>query len=164
MQPIRAALRGLPPLIVAFALAAGLAGCEPRAVDGASQVVDGLEFDYGVVPAEAAQQHPADHPEAAMHGGAQKDPLSYHVTLAVLDARTRAQVSDAEVTLKLSGPGHGPGVISMPLEPMAIAGTTTYGGYVDLPMATKYDLTFEIVRPEQRDHRIRARFTYDRPD
>jgi hypothetical protein len=164
MQTPRAALFGLLPLLVVSAFVVALAACAPRATEGSSQVADGLEFDYGIVPSQTVGQHPSDHPEAGMHGGAPQDRYSYHVTLAVFDAKTRTRIDDAEVTLKLAGPGHGLGVVSMRLEPMAIAGAMTYGGYVDLPKAARYDLTFEVARPDRRNNPVKARFIYERPD
>jgi hypothetical protein len=162
MQPSKSALGGLLPLLAVSAFVVALAGCSPRGAEGPSQVVDGLEFDYGVIPSQTVQQHPSDHPEAGMHGGAPQD--SYHVTLAIFDAKSHTRIDDADVTLKLTGPGHGVGVVSMPLEPMAIAGAMTYGGYVSFPKAARYQLTFEAVHADRRDHPVQARFVYDRPD
>jgi hypothetical protein len=162
MQPSKPALGGLLPLLAASALAVALAGCSPRGAEGPSQFVDGLEFDYGVVPSETVRQHPSDHPEAGMHGGA--PPISYHVTLAISDAKSHARIDDARVTLKLTEPKHGIGVFSMPLEPMTIAGATTYGGYISFPTAARYQLTFEAAHIDGRAHSVKARFVYDRPD
>ena len=162
MLPSKLALSGLLPLVAVSTLVVVLAGCSPRGVEGSSQVVEGLEFDYGVVPSETVRQHPSDHPEAGMHGGA--PPNSYHVTLAISDAKSHARIEDAGVTLKLTGPGHGIGVVSMRLEPMTIAGATTYGGYISFPKAARYQLTFEAARIVGREHSVNARFVYDRPD
>jgi hypothetical protein len=161
MQTPRAALFGLLPLLTVSAFVVALAGCAPHASESRSQVVDGLTFDYGVDPSETVQQHPSGHPEVGMHRGPL--PNSYRVTLAVFDTQTHARIDDAQVTLKLKGPGHGVGVVSMPLEPMTIAGATTYGGYVSLPGAARYQLTFEVARPDRRDNPVKARFVYYRP-
>lgn len=147
-------------LLLAPVFAVVLAGCQPRASEAQSQTVDGLKFDYGVVPSEVAKEHPSDHTEATMHQSPSAD--SYHVTLAVVDAQTGARIDDARVQLDLSGPGH-PGLSAMPLDVMTINGAPTYGGYVTLPRAAKYRLTFEVRRPGQGHNSVKARFVYDRP-
>lgn len=159
MTTMRRALRTGAALLVAPAFGLALAACQPRASEASSQVVDGLKFDYGVVPSEVAQAHAPDHPEATMHQGPL--PSGYHVTLAVFDAKTSARIDDAQVQLDLSGPGH-PGHVTMPLDIMTINGAPTYGGYVALPSAAKYRLTFEVRRPGEHSP-VKARFLYDRP-
>ena len=80
-----------------------------------------------------------------MHGGPLKAPGATHVTLAAFDARTGARISDATASLDVSGPGH-PGRVSVPLEPMTVAGGATYGGYVTLQKGGSYRLTFTVKR------------------
>lgn len=153
-------------MLAAGALA--LAACQPRPVEGASQVVDGLKVEYGVIEgATAAQAHPGAHraigltaPSATPRPPPPKH--AYHVTLAAFDAKTGARVDDAEVMLNIQGPGH-PGHGSMRLDPMTIAGTSTYGGYVVLPQPGRYRLTFHIARPGQLNDPAKAVFAYERP-
>lgn len=153
----RSALLGLaiPALVL------GLGACQPGANAGQSAVVDGLRLEYGVVPSEVVQAHDPAHPEAQMHEGALEN--GYHVTLAVFDAQSSARIDDANVTLKLSGPGH-PGNVAMPLELMTIANSPTYGRYVALPRPGRYQLTFDVARPGRRHDPATARFTYELPD
>lgn len=140
-----------------------LAGCGRAPSEAQSQVVDGLRFDYGVVPAETVSEHPSDHPERAMHEGVPTAPDTYHVVLAVFDAKTGERIKDADVSLELSGPGHGPGRVVMPLEPMPVVGDVTYGGYVSLPESAKYRLTFDAAHAGGRSGTVKAPFVFDRP-
>ncbi|WP_204313027.1 MULTISPECIES: hypothetical protein, partial [Gammaproteobacteria] len=72
-------------------------------------------------------------------------------------------IKDADVTLELSGPGHGVSRVTMPLEPMAPVADVTYGGYVSLPASAKYRLTFDAAHAGGRSDTVRARFLYERP-
>jgi hypothetical protein len=151
------------PIALAVVVLAGatLSACAPRASEGQSQVVEGLKLDYGLVADQVVAGHPADHPETTMHGGAPTDPHSYHVVLSVADARSGQRVTDAEVSMDLSGPGH-PGVNTSPMDPMTVNGQQTYGHYVVLPSEGPYQLKFEVRRPGQ--HRpMAARFVLRRP-
>jgi hypothetical protein len=151
-------------LVSCAAIALALSGCGRAPSEAPSQVVDGLRFDYGVVPRETVNEHPSDHPERTMHqGGAPSGSDSYHVVLAIFDAKTGARIKDADVTLELSGPGHGVGRVTMPLESMAQVADVTYGGYVSLPASAKYRLTFDAAHAGGRSDTVKARFIYERP-
>jgi hypothetical protein len=154
----RRALAG--PAIAALALAV-VSACAPRASEAQSQVVEGLKLDYGLVADQTVAGHPKDHSEAAMHGGAPVDPHGYHVVLSVADAKSGQRVSDAEVSMGLSGPGH-PGTNVTAMDPMIVEGQQTYGHYVVLPSQGPYQLKFEVRRYGQ--HRSgAARFLLQRP-
>ena len=76
--------------------------------------------------------------------------------LAVFDATTGARIKDAEFSLELSGPGHGPGPVVMPPEAMAAVGELTYGGYISLPDSAKYRLTFDVAHAAGRRDTVKA--------
>jgi hypothetical protein len=153
--------RLLAALAAAVVVSAALSACAPRASEGQSQVVEGLKLDYGLVADQTVADHPTDHPETTMHGGAPKDSHGYHVVLSVADAHSGQRVTDAEVSMDLSGPGH-PGVNTSPMDPMTVNGQQTYGHYVVLPSDGPYQLKFEVRRPGQ--HRpVAAHFTLRRP-
>ena len=147
-----------PGLIAALALF----GCQPATSEAQTQVVQGVQFAYGVVRNEAVLAHPADHPERSMHDGVSTGPDTYHVVLALRDAKTGTRIEDADVTLLLAGPGH-PGRVVMALAPMGLANVLTYGGYVSLPSAAKYRLTFAVTRPGAGHRAVQARFLFQRP-
>ena len=159
-RPQRLARAAIAGVLMASALAA--AGCAPRAVDGQSQTIRGVRFDYGVVRATVASEHPPDHPEASMHGGAPAAPDSYHVVLALFDQGSGARITDATVVMKLSGPGH-PGVVETPMESMTVNGDASYGGYVSLPSDAEYRMTFVVSRSGRPGDHAQAAFELKRP-
>ena len=80
-----------------------------------------------------------------MHGRIPRGPHEYHVVATIFDAATGARVSDAAVVAQVSGLGlYGP---KKKLEPMETAGTTTYGGFFDLPGRDLYTVRLAIDRP-----------------
>jgi hypothetical protein len=149
--------------VTSLMIVVALSGCGRAPSQAQSQVVAGLRFDYGVVPGEAVNEHASDHPERTMHQGPPAAPDSYHVVLALFDARSGARIKDADVTLELSGPGHGVGRVTIPLEPMAQVADVTYGGYLSLPASAKYRLTFAVARAGGRSNTVKAPFIYERP-
>jgi len=79
-----------------------------------------------------------------MHGGIPKGPHEYHFVAAVFDAASGARVSDAVVTAEVAGLGLSGS--KEKLEPMQIAGTTTYGGFFDLPGFDLYTVKLTVER------------------
>lgn len=142
--------------------ALALFGCQPATSEAQTQVVQGVQFAYGIVKSEAVLAHSADHPERTMHDGVPTGPDTYHVVLALQDARAGTRISDADVTLALAGPGH-PGRVVMALAPMGPAAALSYGGYVSLPSAARYRLTFAVTRPGAGRRAVQARFLFQRP-
>jgi len=112
-----------------------------------SKTAGGLTVYLGVVPAEIIKGPP-------MHGHISKGPHDYHViskspheyhiVAAIFDAASGERVSDADVTAEVSGLGLAGG--KKKLEPMQIAGTTTYGGFFDLPGADLYTAKLTVER------------------
>jgi len=110
-----------------------------------SKSAGGLTVYLGVVPAEIVKGLP-------MHGHISKGPHDYHViskslheyhiVAAIFDAASGERVSDAAVTAEVSGLGLAGG--KRQLEPMQIAGTTTYGGFFDLPGADLYTVKLTV--------------------
>lgn len=159
---MQAARTGSSRTFAAIAVvAATLAACFPRPVQGQSQVVDGLKFDYGLVAEPARGAPPASHPDPSMHGGAPAQPHTYHVVLSVADAKTGQKVDASEVAVGLSGPGH-PGTNIAPMEAMSVNGQASYGHYVVLPKPGPYRLEFRVT-PSGKHQPVKARFTLERP-
>jgi hypothetical protein len=151
-----------PALAAALLSSVVLAACQRHAVEGPSQIAGGIRFDYGLAPSAQVSQHPADHPEASMHGGPLVEPHAYHITLSLLDAKTGARITDAEVTYEISGPGH-PGVGAMPMQPMTVNSAVTYGAYEVLPADAKYRITFTAKRYGPPPTTAKAVFLVARP-
>jgi len=122
------------------------------------KVAQGLGVYLGVLPAAIARGHLESHPEATMHGGPPRGTHEYHIIIAVFEAATGARIENAKVTATVSGLGH-VGQNSLELEPMAIAGTVTYGGFVDLPGNDRYDIAVDVSVPG-RPAPARVSFTY----
>lgn len=159
---VQAARTGSSRTFAAIAVvAAALSACSPGPVQGQSQVVDGLKFDYGLVAEPARGAPPASHPDPSMHGGAPSQPNTYHVVLSVADAKTGQKVAASEVAVGLSGPGH-PGTNFAPMEAMSVNGQASYGHYVVLPEPGPYRLEFRVT-PSGNHQPVEARFTLKQP-
>lgn len=110
-----------------------------------SKTVGGLTVYLGVVPAEIVKGLPASSTtERPMHGRIPKGPHEYHLVAAVFDATGGTRISDAIVTAQVSGLGLSGS--KMKLEPMQISGTTTYGGFVNLPGLDIYTVKLTVER------------------
>lgn len=128
-------------VLLSFILVAGAA----QADDG-YQAAGGLAVYLGVVPASVVRGHPLGHTEGTMHGGADPGSHEQHLVVAVFDAVTGARIENAQVAASIEGLGH-VGRQRVELEPMAIAGTITYGGFIKLPGNDQYQIQVDITVP-----------------
>lgn len=128
-------------VLLSFILVAGAA----QADDG-YQAAGGLAVYLGVVPASVVRGHPLGHTEGTMHGGADPGSHEQHLVVAVFDAVTGARIENAQVAASIEGLGH-VGRQRVELEPMAIAGTITYGGFIKLPGNDQYRIQVDITVP-----------------
>ena len=115
------------------------------AADPPYKTANGLGVYLGVVPAEMVKGPPPHSAEQTMRGTIPRGTHEFHVVAAIFDATSRARVSDARVTAQVSGLGLSG--TEKTLEPMGIAGTTTYGGFFDLPATDLYSVRLTIERP-----------------
>jgi hypothetical protein len=99
----------------------------------------------GLLPAEMIRGHPAEHPEATMHGGVPKGIGVYHVVIALFDVKTGERITNADLTARVSEIGL-PGQ-EKKLEPMEIAGTVTYGNYFPMVGAGPFRISLAIHLP-----------------
>ena len=127
--------------------------CAISLLGGAAQAADtdqsktsgGVTVYLGVVPAEIVKGLSGDSStERPMHGQIPKGPHEYHIVAAVFEAASRTRISDANVTAEVSGVGLSGE--KKKLEPMQIAGTTTYGAFVDLPGFDLYTVKLIVER------------------
>jgi hypothetical protein len=135
--------RAIAALVGGLWLASNLTGVATAAETDLSKTVGGVTVYLGVVPAEIVKGLPSTT-ERPMHGRTPKGPHEYHVVAAVFDAASGARVSDAVVTAELSGLGLAGA--KKKLEPMQISGTTTYGGFFDLPGFDLYTVKLTVER------------------
>ena len=133
-------------------------GRAATAEDAAYKTAGGMAVYLGVVPAEIVKGHPSGHAERAMHGGAPPGRHQYHVIAAVFDAASGARVSNASVTAQVSGVGLSGSTKT--LEPMEIAGTTTYGEFFNFPGRDLYTVRLTIQR-EGDSRAVVLDFKYD---
>jgi len=122
-----------------------LAASIARADDG-YRVVDGLAVYLGILPASVVQGHPSSHAERTMHGGAQTGRHQQHIVIAIFDTETGKRIENANISATVAGLGH-VGHQRVKLEPMTIAGTITYGAFVNLGGNDRYEMTVDIVVP-----------------
>jgi len=131
----------LGALGVAVALSSGAVAAETDQ----SKSAGGMTVYLGVVPAEIVKGLPASGAtERPMHGGIPKGPHEYHFVAAIFDVASGARVSDAVVSAEVAGLGLSGS--KKKLEPMQIAGTTTYGGFFDLPSFDLYTVKLTVER------------------
>lgn len=131
--------------IIGLFAALGSIGSVSAADDEFYQTAGGVSVYIGLLPAEIVKGHPAAHPEATMHGGPPSGQHQYHLVVAVFEASGGQRVSDATVKARVSELGFGGGEIV--LQPMKIADTITYGGFVDFPSTAHYVIHIEVIRP-----------------
>jgi hypothetical protein len=127
-----------------------------------TQVVDGITIDIGVMPAGLVQGHSTDPADPlAMHGGTPKGGASHHLVVALFDAKTGIRLSDARVRAAVGHRSydHAPDKV---LEPMQIAGTTTYGGLFQMTDEGLWTIHLEIERPGM-NRPVQAEFAYEHP-
>lgn len=146
--------------IILAGVLAGLGASASALADDAYRTAGGLAVYLGVQPAQMVRGHPPTHPERRMHGGPPAGRHDYHLVVAVFDAASGARIEDAEVTAVVSGLGH-VGRTRIRLEPMRLADTVTYGGFVTLPGTDRYAIAVEVLRKDQ-EMPVRLNFEYRR--
>lgn len=107
--------------------------------------VGGLEVYLGRVSAERMRAFPAGSPEAKMHGGIPGGSGYHHMSVSIFDAATHAPVTGATVSLDVEQLGMGREAKA--LEPVTIAGGTSYGAYVRLAPKNAYAFYVRVQKP-----------------
>lgn len=134
--------------------------CLPAVAQNAyQQSVGGYSLYLGIVPSEIVNGHAAAHPEATMHGG-KKGGGSHHVMISIIDRKSGQQIANAVVEARVGELGLS--VTSKKLEPMRIAGTTTYGNYFPMngPGPFRIDVEF---RPAGASQALSTSFNHGHP-
>jgi hypothetical protein len=104
--------------------------------------------------------HLPSHRESSMHGGPTHGISEYHLTIALFERESGKRIENADVLATVSGLGH-IGTTRLRLEPMSIAGTVTYGGFVTMPGSDRYTISVKVRRPGAETP-LNAEFIYDR--
>src|SRR3974390_2942013 len=110
-----------------------------------NKVVDGVAIYIGVVPGEIIRGHPKEHPEGAMHGGVGSTGSTYHLMVALFDAKTGDRITDAEVRAR--GTPVGMSTEDKKLETMTIADAVTYGNFFVMSGSGPFRIALQIRRP-----------------
>lgn len=144
-RPIRRFLAG-----VALALQLSLLAPSQATADDASnfKTVAGISVYIGLMPAEIVKGHPSGHTEAQMHGGPPSGPHAYHLVVALFDEKTSDRIENARVAATVSALGH-IFQTNVPLEPMLIENTVTYGAFIDLQALERFDIGLTIKVPDR---------------
>jgi hypothetical protein len=147
--------------LVASVTLIALEGCaDDRPLPRDKQVVDGMAIYLGVMPAALVQGHAITQGDpTALHGGTAESAASHHLLVALFDAKTGARITDARIRAAVGDRSskHGP---LKPLEPMQIAGTTTYGNFFPLEGQDAWRIHLTIERPNIAQ-RTEADFRYE---
>ena len=106
-----------------------------EARDPHRKVVEGIEFDLGVVP---------------------KGSGAYHVNVSLLDTATKTAVGNARVEARVASPLTGQ---SKKLEPVQVNGMTGYGGDFRMPGNDPYTITVSV-RLKDNPRPIETRFDF----
>ena len=140
-----ASRRAIVALLGGLCITCGFGVAADAAEADQSKTAGGVTVYLGAVPAEIVKGLAAgSRTERPMHGGIPKGPHEYHLVAAVFDAAGDARISDAVVVAQVSGLELSGG--KMKLGPMQISGTTTYGGFVDLPELDLYTVKLTVER------------------
>lgn len=120
-------------------------GARAQSLDASYKSVDGLAAYLGIIPAQVLKGHPSGHHERSMHGGTPGGVHVIHLVVALFDAESGDRIENADVSAHVSGLG-GVGAQTVKLDPMRIANTTTFGGFIDLSSNDLYDVQIRVTR------------------
>ncbi len=133
------------PLVLATSLLGLSSPARAQLVlDEESKTVDGLLIYIGLLPAEMLKEQTQALTQKQMHGGVPGGKREYHFVVAIFHSETGVRVTDAKVKAQFSPDGLAGQHKN--LEPMEIAGATTYGEFFDLPTADRYVIKLEVKR------------------
>ncbi len=117
------------------------------------KAVGNLEIYLGVLPAEVARAEKI-HEELAPSGQGY-----YHVNVSVHDAKTNAEVKDAQVEARVENPAMGGS--TKKLLPMTTNNTVSFGNYFRMTGSEPYTITVRVTRPQAK-RPVVAKFDYRR--
>ena len=125
--------------------AGSASGAQTVAPDPNHQVIRGTEVYLGIVSAESMRaQYPKGGPESSMHGGIPGGKGYYHVNISLIDSKTKAAITDAQVEAKVEEPTSAD---SKKLDLVTINNTKSYGNYFRMRSKNPYTITVRIRRP-----------------
>jgi len=119
----------------------------PAARPGSNhKVIEGMEVYLGIVPAEQLRaEHQKEDAESLMHGGIPSGKGYYHLNISLFDSKTKAEITDAQVAVKITDPVMGGETKKLDL--MAINNAISYGNYFRMPGKEPCTITVQIRKP-----------------
>lgn len=146
------------PLLMAFLLALTTASTMVTAGTASERTTNGLTVYLGVLPAAMIQGHDPEHTEATMHGGVPSGVHAYHVMIAVFETESGERIEDATVEAEVTPLGLAG--TRRRLEPMIIAGATTYGNHFTMRWDGQYKVAIAVTTTEFAEP-VTFEFTYE---
>lgn len=132
------------------------------AADSTSRSVTthGLTVHFGIVPAEKATRVPEEG--SAPGAKTAQNLASYHLVVALFDARTGARIDNAMVIASMTAPASKarPKVQVKRLPVLTVNGMTTYGNYFDMQWAGRYHIDLSVKRRDSADT-VHVRLNYE---
>ena len=110
------------------------------------KTVAGLELYLGVVAADAVRRQMAGDPQQLAKAAVPKGSDYYHVSVSLLDGKTRAEVTNAEVEATVKDPVMGGQTHKLDLT--VVNGAISYGHYFRVAGTTPYRVSLHIRRPD----------------
>jgi len=130
-------------VVVAFGISAAMAA---PANDPNPKIVDGVEIYLGLLPAEPVRgEYPKGTPESSMRSSTPKRTGFYHMTVSLLDNKSKSPISNAQVTVRVEEIGHAGE--SKKLESMRIGNAVSYGNYFKISGKGPYRIKMQIQIP-----------------
>ncbi|WP_162631658.1 hypothetical protein [Burkholderia sp. JP2-270] len=155
-------MRKLAMLIVLAQMLFG-ATTSVAAADSSSRSVTthGLTVHFGIVPAEKAPRVPEEG-SAPGDTKAAQNLASYHLVVALFDARTGARIDNAMVIARMTAPASKarPKIQVKRLPVLKVNGMATYGNYFDMPWAGRYHIDLSVKRRDSADT-VHVRLNYE---
>ncbi len=151
-------------LLTTVALA-WLPALSPAATPALEQESASYRVHLGVVPARRIEQQPelVDR-DKTLHGGLAREPGTQHLTVSILDRKSRARVTDATVIAAVRYKRWtARQKLERPLERMHLGGVVSYGNYFPMPEHGEYEIVLHIYTTAGIGPEV-VRFTYKRPE
>jgi cytochrome c5 len=126
--------------------------------DGMHEVVGGMDVYLGIISAGSIRmQRQAGFETQQMHGGIPRGKDYYHLSVSLLDSKTSAEITNANVEVTVEDPVMGGETKT--LDTMVFNDAISYGKYYRMPGRDPYKITVHITKPGAA-HPVSAEFDF----